>query len=41
MNERVQLMVTYISLYCVTSLPPLAIYRCTLSANTKGPIATI
>jgi hypothetical protein len=41
MNEHVQLMVTYISLYPVTSLPRVAIYRCTLHAITKGVIATM
>ena len=39
MNEHVQLMVTYISLYRVTSLPLVAIYRCTLHAITKDIIA--
>jgi hypothetical protein len=40
-NEHVQLMVTYIILYRVTLLLPLAIYRGTLSANAEGSIATI
>jgi hypothetical protein len=41
MNGHVQLMVTYISLYGVTSPPALAIYRCMLNASTEGPIATV